>query len=49
MHIKNILKSLKYGSSYSSNLTIKATVLEFEHTNKNYYFGCPNKICKKKK
>ena len=47
MHIKNILKSLKYGSSYSWNFTIKAIVLEFEHTNKNYYFGCPNIICKK--
>ena len=28
------------------NFTIKATVLEFEHSDKNYYFACPN--CRKK-
>ena len=30
----------------SMNFTIKATVLEFEHSDKNYYFACPN--CRKK-
>jgi replication factor A1 len=30
----------------SINFTIKATVLEFEHSDKNYYFACPN--CRKK-
>ena len=48
MYINDILKSLKYGSSFSQTFTIKATILEFEHSNKNYYYGCPNKICRKK-
>ena len=30
----------------SMNFTIKATVLEFEHSDKNYYFACP--YCRKK-
>ena len=30
----------------SMNFTIKATVLEFEHSDKNYYFACPS--CRKK-
>ena len=30
----------------SMTFTIKATVLEFEHSDKNYYFACPK--CKKK-
>ena len=48
MYIHDILKSLKYGTNFSQNFTIKATILEFEHSNKNYYYGCPNKICRKK-
>ena len=48
MYMYDILKSLKYGSNYSPSFTIKATILEFEHSNKNYYFGCPNKISRKK-
>ena len=48
MYMYDILKSLKYGSNYSPSFTIKATILEFEHSNKNYYYGCPNKICRKK-
>jgi len=48
MYTHDTLKSLKYGSNYSPSFTIKATILEFEHSNKNYYYGCPNKICRKK-
>jgi len=48
MYMYDILKSLKYGSNYSPSFAIKATILEFEHSNKNYYYGCPNKICRKK-
>ena len=39
----NINESFK---EISMNFTIKATVLEFEHSDKNYYFACPN--CRKK-
>ena len=52
-HINTLIKNLqnKFYNNTSENeinelFTIKATVLEFEHGNKNYYFGC--KICRKK-
>jgi replication factor A1 len=35
-------------SDCSMMFTIKATVLQFEHGNKNFYLGCPNKMCRKK-
>ena len=35
-------------SDCSTMFTIKATVLQFEHGNKNFYLGCPNKMCRKK-
>ena len=52
--IDNLIKSLqnKFLNNSSNEIseifTIKATVLEFEHGSKNYYYGCPNKICRKK-
>ena len=53
--IKDLVKQLrnKYNSKNNNDFTevslaftIKATVLEFEHSDKNYYFACPN--CRKK-
>ena len=52
--IDNLIKSLqnKFLNNSSNEIseifTIKATVLEFEHGSQNYYYGCPNKICRKK-
>ena len=54
IYIKDLVKQLykKYYnannnlSEISMNFTIKATVLEFEHSDKNYYLACPN--CRKK-
>ena len=52
--IDNLIKNLqnKFLNSSQNDIseifTIKATVLEFEHGSKNYYYGCPNKICRKK-
>ena len=53
--INSLIKNLqnKFSNNISQNevsmnFTIKATVLEFEHGSKNYYLGCPNKICRKK-
>ena len=56
IHLKTLINNLqskldnnasdKSDNEISEFFTIKATVLEFEHGNKNYYFGC--KKCKKK-
>ena len=53
IHINTLIKNLqnKFYNNTSENeineiFTIKATVLEFEHGNKNFYFGCKN--CRKK-
>ena len=54
IYIKDLVKQLykKYYNAnnnlceISMNFTIKATVLEFEHSDKNYYLACPN--CRKK-
>ena len=54
IHINTLIKNLQ--KKYEKNIntekeiselfTIKATVLEFEHGSKNYYYGCKN--CRKK-
>ena len=51
IYIKDLVKQLydKYNSNSKEtnmNFTIKATILEFEHSDKNYYSACPN--CRKK-
>lgn len=56
IYISSLIKQLydRYNNNINSNnqndvsmnFTIKATVLEFEHSDKNYYYACPN--CKKK-
>ena len=54
IYIKSLIKKLydKYNNNsnnnndISMNFTIKATVLEFEHSDKNYYYACPK--CNKK-
>ena len=55
IYIKELMNDLnnKLNNNPSKNeisefFTIKATVLEFDHSSKNYYYGCPNKICRKK-
>jgi 6-pyruvoyl-tetrahydropterin synthase len=55
IYIKDLINNLqnKCNNNFSKNeiselFTIKATVLEFEHSSKNYYYGCPNKTCRKK-
>ena len=42
----NNSSNTNFNKEISMNFTIKATVLEFEHSDKNYYFACPN--CRKK-
>ena len=49
--IKILQNKFNEGSSRSDCsmiFTIKATVLQFEHGSKNFYLGCPNKMCRKK-
>ena len=54
IHINTLIKNLQKryennnnnGKEISELFTIKATVLEFEHGSKNYYYGCKN--CRKK-
>ena len=55
IHINTLIKNLqkKYENNHHNSeneiselFTIKATVLEFEHGSKNYYYGC--KTCRKK-
>ena len=47
-YIRDILKNVDGKNNYSKNFIIKATILEFEHNDKNFYFGCQNKMCMKK-
>ncbi len=46
--INELLFSLKPNSKYSPTFNIKATVYGINHSNKNYFTGCPNKACRKK-
>ena len=48
VYLKNLLQKMNDNPNSNYNFIIKATVLEFEHNNKNFYIGCPNKLCKKK-
>ena len=48
VNLKNLIQKMSDNPNNNYNFTIKVTVLEFEHSNKNFYIGCPNKLCKKK-
>ena len=45
-YLSSLLAKIQNESNF--NFTIKCTIYECQHTEKNYYVGCPNEICKKK-